>query len=249
MINYDKLQKLKAEIDKLTASYVLPFSSEFKSWHGRCIRYFENNFGKDSAEYKQFSNIKFESALIDDKQDHLWCIEGLKIAKDMFDDILDENEQAPTAIQNKVSENKIFVVHGRNDALKETVARLLEQQDIEPIILHELSSGNKTLIEKLEHYSKDVRAAIILITPDDDGKLKTEDTYKSRARQNVIFEAGYFIGYLGRENVSLIVSDDKSIELPSDLNGVVYANGMWQYILMNELKAMGFDIDLNKVRI
>lgn len=49
-------------------------------------------------------------------------------------------------------------------------------------------------------------------TADDEGRAQAEQSEKPRARQNVVFEAGYFIGRLGRENVAILV--DKGIEIP-----------------------------------
>ena len=67
-----------------------------------------------------------------------------------------------------------------------------------------------------------------------------------RARQNVVFEAGYFMGKLGRDRVVIIA--EKGIELPSDLQGVVYTDrNNWKYDICKELIAMGYNIDLNKL--
>ena len=70
-----------------------------------------------------------------------------------------------------------------------------------------------------------------------------------RARQNVIFELGYFIARLGRKRVAALKQD--SVEVPSDFSGVVYlpydSNKAWKQALAKELKAAGFEIDWNKV--
>ena len=67
-----------------------------------------------------------------------------------------------------------------------------------------------------------------------------------RARQNVVFEAGYFMGKLGRDRVVIIA--EKGIEIPSDLQGVVYTDrNNWQFDVCKELIAMGYKIDLNKL--
>ena len=50
------------------------------------------------------------------------------------------------------------------------------------------------------------------MTPDDVGGLPG-DTLKARARQNVIFELGFFIGKLGPDRVCALVAGD--IEKPS----------------------------------
>jgi Predicted nucleotide-binding protein containing TIR-like domain len=67
--------------------------------------------------------------------------------------------------------NRVFIVHGHDEAARETVARFLERLGIEAIILHEQATGGRTLIEKLEHYS-DVDFAVVLMTPDDLGRAK-----------------------------------------------------------------------------
>jgi len=62
----------------------------------------------------------------------------------------------------------------------------------------------------------------------------------------VVFETGYFMGKLGRQNVVMIA--DSEIEIPSDMQGVVYTNNKyWQIEILKELKAIGFQIDMNKM--
>ena len=143
------------------------------------------------------------------------------------------------------SYSKIFIVHGHNGELKEAIARLIERQGIEAIILHEQANLGNTIIEKFERNS-DVGAAICLFTADDVGRAKADNTERKRARQNVVFEAGYFIGKLGRKNVVIIA--DPGVEIPSDMQGIVYTGSEnWQFSVLKELKAMGFNIDYNKL--
>ena len=74
---------------------------------------------------------------------------------------------------------------------------------------------------------------------------------KTRARQNVIFELGLFIGKLGRRNVSVLYQEDKDFEMPSDYKGVLYTpydtSGRWKFELVKELKNCGYDVDANKL--
>lgn len=140
---------------------------------------------------------------------------------------------------------KVFIVHGHNGEIKEAVARLIENQGIQAIILHEKANQGSTIIEKFERNS-DVGCAVCLFTADDLGHAKTDSKEKTRARQNVVFETGYFIGKLGRDKVILIA--DKDIEMPSDLQGVVYTNSQdWRFSVLRELKAIGYNIDYNKL--
>ena len=58
---------------------------------------------------------------------------------------------------------------------------------------------------------------------DDEDRKKTpqgEEALRPRARQNVIFELGFFFGFLGRGRVCAIY--EKGVELSSDLHGVLY---------------------------
>ncbi len=129
------------------------------------------------------------------------------------------------------------------------MARFLERLKLEPVILNEEASRGKTIIEKFEHHA-DVGFAVVLLTPDDEGALRGEDGSPGlRARQNVIFELGFFIGRLGRERVCALTKGG-DMEIPSDYAGVVYIplddKGAWRIGLVKELQAAGFDADANR---
>ncbi len=145
---------------------------------------------------------------------------------------------------------KVFVVHGHDGEPKQAVARFLEGLGFEPIILHEQANGGRTIIEKFEK-NADVGFAVVLLTPDDAGGKQglVGSTLKPRARQNVVFELGYFIGRLGRSCVCALKLGD--VEVPSDISGVVYvpydAGGAWRQALGQELEEAGYEIDWNNV--
>jgi predicted nucleotide-binding protein len=93
-------------------------------------------------------------------------------------------------------------------------------------VLHREADEGRTLMEKFEHHA-DVDYAIILLTPDDVGcgvaemsKAESERSFEHRARQNVIFEFGFFAGRLQRSRVCCVYK--RGVVLPSDLNGLVY---------------------------
>lgn len=114
---------------------------------------------------------------------------------------------------------KVFVVHGHDEAVKQSVARFLEKLGLEPIILHEQPNKGQTLIEKFEANS-DVGFAVVLLTPDDVGRGAAEKKLNPRTRQNVILELGYFLGILRRARVCALYKE--GVELPSDIHGVIY---------------------------
>lgn len=131
-----------------------------------------------------------------------------------------------------------FIIHGHNELRKLEVARFIENDlGLKSIILHEKPNQGKTIIEKFENYSS-VDFAVAIWTGDDEGKSKTEDLLKDRARQNVIFETGYFIGKLGREYV--IVLFESGVEIPSDYSGVIFINfsDNWKDHLRREIMAI-----------
>ena len=146
------------------------------------------------------------------------------------------------------SNPNIFIVHGHDNLSKTEVARFIEGNGLEAVILNEKSSSGKTIIEKIEEYSN-VAFAIVLLTPDDKGCAFTNSEYlnlRVRARQNVIFEHGYLMSKLGRERVCALVKGN--VEIPSDLMGIVYVtfdeDGAWKMKIANEMKTVGIDINL-----
>ena len=165
--------------------------------------------------------------------------------------IPENNPAAASAVSQNVivNKNKVFIVHGHDELSKEQLARFVTTVGLAPIILHEQVSSSKTIIEKFEDYANEVCFAIVLYSPCDVGSKAGAQTTSPRARQNVVFEHGYFIGKLGRENVTAIVKGD--IETPNDISGVVYEvfdnGGAWKYKLAREMKVAGCDIDMNKI--
>ncbi len=153
----------------------------------------------------------------------------------------------PKTMQASVpAKKKVFIVHGRDNEAKQEVSRYIESLDIDVIILHEQASSGMTIIEKIEHYSNEADFALILYTACDLGRgiNETKVHPKNRARQNVVFEHGYLMAKLGRENVCALVKGE--IETPNDISGVVYVAldvpGAWKLEVNKELKACGYKI-------
>ena len=147
--------------------------------------------------------------------------------------------------------NEVFIVHGRDNEAKETVARFVEKLGLKATILHEQPNKGRTIIEKLEDCADEAGFAIVLLTPDDVGTLKDNVNGRGepRARQNVVFELGYFMGKLGRERVCPLFKEE--IQKPSDIDGIVYVpmddTDGWKLRLGQEMKNAGFAIDMNKI--
>lgn len=258
MTDYEKLKGIIDEIDKLISDNIRSSDSKFQAWKMKSERFLISKYGKDSLEYKSFKKTYFCPLVwcgTDEEQENMdairWCRDGLESCKAIFEtyleDIEEENKSAnqiPIRGQTIIN-NKIFIVHGHDGELKQSVARIIEKQGIEAIILSEQANQGRTIIEKFEDYS-DVSGAICLFTADDFGRAKSDETEQTRARQNVVLETGYFMGKLGRNRTVILA--DKGIEIPSDLSGVVYTDTTsWQIDLLKDLKAMGYTVDFNKL--
>ncbi|WP_394835000.1 nucleotide-binding protein [Pendulispora rubella] len=141
----------------------------------------------------------------------------------------------------------VFLVHGHDTSALHETARFLQLVGLTPIVLSEQASRGQTVIEKFEEHAGRAPYAVVLMTPDDRGGpvSATFEQQNLRARQNVIFELGYFVGALGRKHVCALYK--VGTEIPSDFSGVVYVaiEGDWRLQLARELKSVFASVDLN----
>lgn len=178
-------------------------------------------------------------------------LDNLKKLKNKVKLIESSVYEAQAIVKTEVQRNmsQVFIVHGHDEEAKTKTARFVEKLGLEAIILHEKASSSRSIIEKIEEYS-DVGFGIVLYTPCDiGGKQVEKPELKSRARQNVVFEHGFLIGKIKRQNVCALVKGD--VELPNDISGVVYVQmdnaESWKYTIAKEMKAVGYNIDMNKI--
>ena len=118
-----------------------------------------------------------------------------------------------------------FIVHGHDDKTKLELKNYLQNtlHLPEPIILHEEPTVGRTIIEKFEDLTADTDLIFVLLTPDDlVASTAAHDDEKRRARQNVIFEMGFFLGILGRRSGRVFLLYKGPLDIPSDLHGVIY---------------------------
>lgn len=223
---------------------------QMQAWIAECEDFLLTNYGESSAPWKVYA--RFERDRLDgnyrdtfDKQKNI-IVSALAACLRII-----PSKEVTSIPQPKIAVNlkQVFIVHGHNEEVKVKVARFIEKLGFEPIILHEQASSGATIIEKIEEYSN-VGFGVVLYTACDIGsKASKEPDLKSRARQNVVFEHGYLIGSLGRNNVCALVQGE--LELPNDISGVVYApidqSDAWQLQLAKELKKSGYDVDMNRL--
>lgn len=255
MTDYEKLKAIIKEVDDLVSHHAVASAPAFKAWKTNAARFLIKKYGESSFEYKNFQKTHFTPCGLVGSGDenanyHInACRRDLLASKAIFETYLEEMAEeepvAPPQPAQKGDMSKIFIVHGHDGALQQSVARIIEKQGIEAVILSEQANQGRTIIEKFEANS-DVGGAICLFTADDVGKAKDAASESSRARQNVVLETGYFMGKHGRDHVVILA--DSGIEIPSDLSGVVYTNtSNWEIGLLKDLKAMGYKVDFNKL--
>lgn len=175
--------------------------------------------------------------------------EWIYLVETMIEEInLSKGKNLEGKMKSQDRKRWIFIVHGHDDEMVQASARLVTKLGFDPIILREQPNQGRTIIEKFEDYS-DVPFAIVLFSPDDEGKSVKETQLHKRPRQNVIFELGFFLGKLGRQNVVVLHKEVEDFEILSDFQGILfepYHNG-WELKIAKEIKAAGFEVDLNKL--
>lgn len=245
----------KTDLSKIKERIVIPYlKGERFSVGERLLHRSEvkNIFIKRSVytaqEYADMQNQKHPN-----NNHRLIVWDDTSCTQDIFGQICEECEDLIEEILNKptapMDKSKVFIVHGHDGEAKEAVARFVENLHFKAIILHEQANSGKTIIEKIEANSN-VGFGIVLYTPCDLGaSQEKKDELKPRARQNVVFEHGYLMGKIGRENVCALVKGD--IEKPTDISGVVYIpmdeSEAWKYRVAKEMKACGYEFDPSKL--
>lgn len=231
-----RLEKFVQEAKEFAQRDITADNPDFVAWNNSLIRFSEKNYGVNSTTTLNFKNRYYSLSIYTPGTPVSSFINVYKnkmaiTVKELELLLEEENEE------NKInSSKKVFIVHGRNNDKKYEVSGFLYEQGLEPIILHEQVNNGQTIIEKIEKNS-DVACAIILLTPDDEGRLKDSNSpLKTRARQNVIFEAGYFMGKLGRNRTIILSGVEDTM---SDIDGIVYLNiNNYKADLLKELKEL-----------
>ena len=254
------IKRLRRELDSIPELKQLRHGSpKFEKWRRDTQVALTNTFGDKSRHIQDFNRVEYWTWDVDAYEERKAYVKGLDSAASVLESMIGEIEEywedeqqtspSPAAQENeRTNTNEVFVIHGRNEGTRALVARFLEQLNLKPVILDEQSNQGLTIIEKFERHAQ-VGFAVALLTPDDTGSLQgDESNLNPRARQNVIFELGFFIGQLGREGVCALTKGN--VEIPSDYAGVVYIplddSGAWKFQLVRELKAAGFDVDANR---
>lgn len=158
---------------------------------------------------------------------------------------------APQPTSRPHSKKVVFIVHGHRHGVVRGIQSALSilKEEIEIKVLSREVNKGRTIIEKFDETAQRVHFAIVVATADDIGRAAKKSrktkrrTFEKRARQNVIFEWGYFIGRITRQSVALLY--EEGVRLPSDLEGTVHialdSRQQWKADLVKEVRASLFD--------
>jgi predicted nucleotide-binding protein len=227
-------------------------STDWTSWKIRVQHIIKQLFGEESYAFKMLAVgldeeiIGWDAAIFNRAKKQI--LGAIASTEALLDDLPAQNDEAlaPAALSNKV-----FVVHGHDEKAKAALEIMLSEMGLTPIVLHRQADEGQTIIEKFEKHG-DVGYVFVLLTPDDiaysakDANLPDEKRTKEfRARPNVIFEFGYFVGRFGRGGVCCLHTGN--VTLPSDVSGVIYESYKDSveevgYAITKELKARGYQL-------
>lgn len=221
-------------------------------WYNFTEQLLVGAFGKPHDNLSTFHVKRYPGGVVMMDEDGIQetYIEGLHAMKELLAGFIDQlqllSPQAPaTSEPTAPTTNDVFIVHGHDQQARAELALILTRMGLNPIILHEQPNRGLTVIEKLEKHSG-VSYAFIILTPDDMGHPKdAPDATRQRARQNVVFEFGWFAGRLGRSRVCCLYKGD--VELPSDLHGIAYHSFTESITeltgdIARELRAAGYEL-------
>ncbi len=159
----------------------------------------------------------------------------------------------------KVNTKKVFVVHGRNEKIRQEMFSFLRSIELQPIEWEEAISftekGAPFIGEILENAFQEAQIILILLTPDDKACLreelckkdesKEEVEFRYQARPNVLFEAGMAFGNMPNRTILIQIGSVKKF---SDIAGrhIIYFDGTekTRINLINRLKTAGCEINI-----
>ena len=134
------------------------------------------------------------------------------------------------AAKKRTKDNTVFVVHGRDGALRQSMFDFLRALNLHPLewdhAIDEARQGNPYVGDVLDIVMEKAEAIVVLFTPDDLAHLKeqfvksgertTESKAQGQARPNVLFEAGLALGAHPKKTIMVQVGKVKSF---SDIGG------------------------------
>lgn len=117
---------------------------------------------------------------------------------------------------------RVFISSSAESRAVAEAAQAILEPDVECTVWHQgLVELSATFLESVTAKLADFDAAVLVFTPDD--QTTSRGAMMPVVRDNVIFEAGLFVGALGRDRVYILKADG-DLHLPTDLVGTTVAS-------------------------
>lgn len=104
-------------------------------------------------------NVRYDG--LNDKRNFMELSASLEAVRDNVGRYYAEDSSIGST--DKQSNNKVFIVHGHDEAVRDRVELFLRRVGLDPVILCNKPNGGLTIIEKIEEYT-DVAFALVLYT-------------------------------------------------------------------------------------
>jgi predicted nucleotide-binding protein len=150
---------------------------------------------------------------------------------------------------------KVMVIHGRDAEAASSMFQFLRALSLEPLewssLVAQTQSGTPYVGDVLDAAFGVARAAVVVLTPDEEVRLRTAlrgerdaFTVRLQARPNVFYEAGLAFGRFPRNTVVVEVGEMREA---SDLGGRhavrITSSGQWRHDLADRLETAGLAVN------
>lgn len=155
--------------------------------------------------------------------------------------------------------HKVFVIYGRNEKIRKELFQFLRAIGLKPLEWSDLvtstEKGTPYIGEVLEVAFKQAQAVVVLMTPDDEARLKLDfhqaddsssDTeLTGQARPNVLFEAGMAMGLNPNRTIILELGRLRPFSDISGRHVIRLDRQHARYDLADRLKNAGCPVNIN----
>ena len=182
----EAIQFLKQSLGEIPHLAKLHYDNhDYPLWHSTIEGVLEKVFGRDSSEYQNFSDARLYVRVGGhQRQEYL---QELKLRETVLLSIIKIYERVGFETESATVAGlppKAFISHGKESVARTKLKEFLRALGIEPLIVKERPSLDKTVDDKVNYYLTQADFVIILATGDDEIKGKLHP------RQNVIHEIG-----------------------------------------------------------
>jgi predicted nucleotide-binding protein len=244
--------------EELNRTFAEPFNSGQQFWFmGRLLNPVKVNKVILFWSYEAADKLKLPNGetlvVAKDKKFLIDCVQKGKVkgAYICTEKFLPQTFNAPNPSAGVVN-RRVFVISGSDEEMKKAVTKALTKLWLTPIVLCEEPGHGKKIIEQSAEYA-DVNFAVVLLSPDEYAYAKTGEHSKRKLRpqQEVIFELGFVLGKLGKDNVMVLFRESDTFDVPTIFASLKVTafddRDSWKLALLRELGKSGYIVDGDRI--